>query len=678
MQYPETKKVDQVDEYFGVTVPDPYRWLEDDHSTETAEWVNAQNDVTNQYLNEIPFRGELKDKLTTLMNYERYSSPFKRNSKYYFFKNNGLQNQDVLYVQNTLNDDPRVFLDANRFSDDGTVALSDLSFSHNGKYVAYAISRDGSDWEEIFVIDLATETLLDDHILWSKATGVSWQGDGFYYSAYDAPDPDASEFSDINENQKIYYHKVGDPQTSDQLIYQNEEHPKRFCWAVVDEDEGAVFIMEAGDGRGNNLKVKDLANPDANLIKMADNMENTYWPIGVVDDQIFILTNDGAPNFKIMVANLNNPDQANWEVLVPEADSVLDSAKIIGNKLILNYLQDASSQVFRYDLDGTQQNQIELPGLGTAHFSGKKDDNEAFFTFTSFTVPNTVYRYDTETNQTTLFRAPKVAFDPNNYHSEQVFFESKDGTRVPMFLTYRKGILNNGNNPTILYGYGGFGISLTPSFKTSILPFLDKGGIWAEVNLRGGGEYGEDWHISGTKMQKQNVFDDFISAAEFLINQNYTNPEKLAIEGRSNGGLLIGAVINQRPDLFKVAIPAVGVMDMLRFHNFTVGWNWASDYGTSADSKEMFEYLKSYSPIHALKPRKDFPATLVVTADHDDRVVPAHSFKYAATLQANNQGENPTLIRIDTKSGHGGGKPMAKVIEENADIYSFIFHNLGM
>jgi len=676
MQYPETKKVDQVDEYFGVPVADPYRWLEDDNSEETAQWVAMQNELTGDYLSKIPVRNALKEKLTKLVDYERYSSPFKKNGKYYFFKNSGLQNQDVLYTQATLTDEPRVFLDPNRFSDDGTVALSDLSFSHNGKYLAYAISRSGSDWEEIFVIDLATEKLLDDHILWSKATGVSWQGDGFYYSAYDAPD--GSEFSDLNENQKIYYHKVGDPQASDDLIYQNQEHPKRFCWAQVDEDERALFIMEAGEGRGNNLKVKALTNPEAQLTTMADNMENSYWPIGVIGNQIYLYTNDGAPNYKLMVANLNAPEQRNWQELVPEADTVLASAHLIGDKLILEYLQDASSHVYRYDRNGNKVNEIELPALGTASFAGKKDDNEAFFTFTSFTFPTAIYRYDTQTNQTELFRSPQVAFDPAAYTTEQIFFPSKDGTKVPMFLTYKKGLKKDGNNPTVLYGYGGFGINLTPHFSTSILPFLDEGGIWVEVNLRGGSEYGEDWHIAGTKLQKQNVFDDFISAAEYLIAHNYTNPNKLAIRGGSNGGLLVGAVTNQRPELFKVALPAVGVMDMLRYHNFTIGWNWASDYGTSADNPEMFNYLKAYSPLHNIKPAANYPATLITTADHDDRVVPAHSFKYAAALQAANQGPNPTLIRIETKSGHGGGKPITKVIDENADVYAFIFENLGM
>ncbi|MDR1182088.1 MAG: prolyl oligopeptidase family serine peptidase [Bacteroidales bacterium] len=677
VSYPETKKVDQVDDYFGVKISDPYRWLEDDRSAETETWVNAQNEVTFGYLDKIPFRTALKDKLTALADYERYGSPFKKNGKYYFFKNDGLQNQSVLYVQDALTAEPSVFLDPNTLSEDGTVALSGFSFSNNGKYFAYTISRSGSDWQEIYIMDLQSGKLLDDHILWAKFTGASWQGDGFYYSAYDAP-AKGKEFSSVNENHKIYYHIIGEHQSKDRLVYQNKLEPKRFYSAQVDEDENVLFIFESGAGRGNNLYVKDLRQKDAAIIQIADNMDNSYSPVEVLGERILILTNDNAPKYKIMETTISSPEQKNWKELIPESNAVLSSADVIGNKLILNYEQDASNHVYRYDLDGKLLNEIELPALGTAGFSGEKDEQEAFFVFTSFTFPTSIYRYNTETNKTELYRRPDVNFNSKDYVTEQIFFTSKDGTKVPMFLTYKKGLKKNGQNPVLLYGYGGFNISLTPSFSTSRLPFIENGGIYVQVNLRGGSEYGEEWHIAGTKMQKQNVFDDFIAAAEYMIAQKYTCSDKIAVMGGSNGGLLVGAVINQRPELFKVAIAQVGVMDMLRYHKFTIGWNWSSDYGTSEDSKEMFEYLRAYSPLHNLKQGTAYPATLITTADHDDRVVPAHSFKYAAALQQANESTNPTLIRIDTKSGHGAGKPMAKVIEEQADTYSFIFWNLGM
>ena len=675
--YPQTKKVDQIDEYFGVKVADPYRWLEDDRSAETEAWVEAQNEVTFGYLEKIPFRTKLKDELTALADYEKYGSPFKKNGKYYFFKNDGLQNQNVLYEQESLDSEPKVFLDPNTLSEDGTVALSGISFSNNGKYFAYIISRSGSDWREIYIRDLATGEMLTDHIQWAKFSGASWKGDGFYYSAYDAPEK-GKEFSGVNENHKIYYHKIGEPQSKDRLIYENKKEPKRFYSAHIDDDEQILFIFESGAGRGNNLFIQDLTKKNAPIIQITDNMDNSYSPIEVLGDRIFLTTNDGAPRYKIMETTISAPQQENWKELIPENDAVLSGASVIGGKLILNYEKDASSHIYRYDLNGKLLNEIKLPALGTANFSGEKDETEAFYTFTSFTFPTSIYRYDTQNDKSELYRRPDVNFKSEDYTTEQVFFTSKDGTKVPMFLTYKKGIKKDGNNPVLLYGYGGFNISLTPSFSTSRLPFLENGGIYVQVNLRGGSEYGEEWHIAGTKMQKQNVFDDFIAAAEYMIAQKYTNPEKIAIMGGSNGGLLVGAVMNQRPDLFRVAIPQVGVMDMLRYHKFTIGWNWASDYGTSEDSKEMFEYLYGYSPLHNLKEGTTYPATMVTTADHDDRVVPAHSFKYAAALQAANDGTFPTLIRIDTKSGHGAGKPMTKVIEEQADIYSFIMWNLGM
>lgn len=677
LTYPKAEKVDTVDVYFGTEVADPYRWLENDTSAATAAWVEAENKVTNEYLAQIPFRKQLLERLTNLANYEKIGAPFKKHGKYYFYKNDGLQNQSVLYVQDSLEGEPRVFLDPNKLSDDGTVALTGLSFSHDGKYAAYTISRSGSDWTEIYVLDTATGQLLDDHIEWAKFTGAAWQGDGFYYSAYDAP-VKGKEFSNVNENHKVYYHKIGTPQTKDKLIYQNPAYPKRFYYTGTSEDERILFVYESGAGRGNNLFIKDLKKANAPFIQLTTDFDYQYSPIEVIDNNVYIFTNYGAPKNRIMVADINNPKLENWKELIPEMESVLSSAEVIGGKLFLTYDKDASNHAYVYSQKGEHMHEIKLPSLGSVGFSGTKDDKECFFVFTSFTTPGTIYKYDMDKNSYELYRAPKVEFNSDDFVTEQAFFPSKDGIMIPMFLTYKKDLERNGNNPVFLYGYGGFGISLNPGFTTSRIPFLENGGIYAQVNLRGGSEYGEEWHIAGTKMQKQNVFNDFISAAEYLINNKYTNPDKIAIVGGSNGGLLVGACMTQRPDLFKVAIPQVGVMDMLRYHKFTIGWNWASDYGTSEDSQEMFEYLKGYSPLHNLKPGTKYPATMVTTADHDDRVVPAHSFKFAATLQECNDGTNPTIIRIDSKAGHGAGKPMAKVLEEQADIYGFIMYNLKM
>lgn len=677
LTYPKAEKVDTVDVYFGTEVADPYRWLENDTSAATAAWVEAENKVTNEYLAQIPFRKQLLERLTNLANYEKIGAPFKKHGKYYFYKNDGLQNQSVLYVQDSLEGEPRVFLDPNKLSDDGTVALTGLSFSHDGKYAAYTISRSGSDWTEIYVLDTVTGQLLDDHIEWAKFTGAAWQGDGFYYSAYDAP-VKGKEFSNVNENHKVYYHKIGTPQTEDKLIYQNPAYPKRFYYTGTSEDERILFVYESGAGRGNNLFIKDLKKANAPFIQLTTDFDYQYSPIEVIDNNVYIFTNYGAPKNRIMVADINNPKLENWKELIPEMESVLSSAEVIGGKLFLTYDKDASNHAYVYSQKGEHMHEIKLPSLGSVGFSGTKDDKECFFVFTSFTTPSTIYKYDMDKNSYELYRAPKVEFNSDDFVTEQAFFPSKDGIMIPMFLTYKKDLERNGNNPVFLYGYGGFGISLNPGFTTSRIPFLENGGIYAQVNLRGGSEYGEEWHIAGTKMQKQNVFNDFISAAEYLINNKYTNPDKIAIVGGSNGGLLVGACMTQRPDLFKVAIPQVGVMDMLRYHKFTIGWNWASDYGTSEDSQEMFEYLKGYSPLHNLKPGTKYPATMVTTADHDDRVVPAHSFKFAATLQECNDGTNPTIIRIDSKAGHGAGKPMAKVLEEQADIYGFIMYNLKM
>ena len=677
LTYPETAKTDVVDTYFGTSVPDPYRWLENDTSAQTAAWVAAQNKVTGEYLSKIPFRGALLRRLTAVADYEKTGAPAKKHGKYYFYKNDGLQNQSVLYVQNSLDGEARVMLDPNKLSADGTVALTGTSFSHDGKRMAYTISRNGSDWTEIYVIDTESGQTLDDHIVWAKFTGAAWHGDGFYYSAYDAPEA-GKEYSNVNENHKIYYHKLGTPQSVDRLVYENKAYPKRFYSASVSDDETLLFVYESGDGAGNALYVKDLTKPDAPLTAMATDMRYQYYPIETINGKTYIFTNYGAPKGQIMAATAAKPAQKDWTEVVAEGQSVLSSVQVIGGKLLLTYDKDVANHAYVYSLDGKMEHEVKLPGLGSVGFSGDKDDRECFFTFTSFTIPGAVYRYDIGQNTYSLLRAPKVDFDSDGFVTEQVFYPSKDGTRIPMFLTYKKGLKRDGRNPVYLYGYGGFNISLNPGFSSSRIPFLESGGIYAQANLRGGGEYGEEWHQAGTKMRKQNVFDDFIAAAEWLIKNGYTSKDKLAIVGGSNGGLLVGACMTQRPDLFRVAVPQVGVMDMLRYHKFTIGWNWASDYGTSDDSKKMFEYLKSYSPLHNLKKGTRYPATLVTTADHDDRVVPAHSFKFAATLQECNDGTNPTLIRIDSKAGHGAGKPMSKVLEEQADIYGFIMYNLGM
>lgn len=677
--YPETATVDTIDVYFGTQVQDPYRWLEDDTSAATTAWVEAENKVTFEYLKQIPFRQKLQERLTELTNYEKIGTPFKKHGKYYFYRNDGLQNQHVLYVQDTLNGEPRVVLDPNTLSNDGTVALASTAFSNDGKHLAYAISRSGSDWLEIFVMDLATGKLTGDHIEWAKIAGPSWKGNGFYYSAYDSPE-EGKEFSNVNENHKIYYHKLGEPQSKDKLVYANPTFPKRFYYADVSDDEKIMVIYEAGAGRGNRMFMKDLTRNNAPIVLIAEDtkMDNQYSFLENIGNSLYFYTNENAPKGKIMVADANKPKRKNWQEFIPESESVLAGMQVIDNKFVLTYNQDASNHAYVYDQTGKPIHEITLPSLGSVSFRGDKDDKECFFSFTSFTNPGATYTYDIDNNTYELLRAPEVKFNSNDFVTEQIFYASKDGTKIPMFLTYKKDMVKNGNNPVYLYGYGGFNVSLNPGFSTARIPFLENGGIYVQVNLRGGGEYGEEWHVAGTKMQKQNVFDDFIGAAEYLIDNKYTNNRKIAIVGGSNGGLLVGACMTQRPELFQVAIPQVGVMDMLRYHKFTIGWNWASDYGTSEDSKEMFEYLKGYSPLHNLKPGTTYPATLVTTADHDDRVVPAHSFKFAAMLQRCNDGTNPTLIRIETKAGHGAGKPIAKVLEEQADIYGFIMYNLGM
>lgn len=677
IHYPTAPHDDTVDDYFGVKVADPYRPLENDTAAATAAWVKAENAITDAYLAKIPERQQLLKRMEECANYERVGAPFyeKSTGKWYFYRNSGLQNQSVLYVMDKLGDEQhaRVFLDPNRLSTDGTVALKGIYFSHNGKYCAYAISRSGSDWQEFYVLDTHTGQLLKDHIEWAKFSGAAWQGDGFYYSAYDKPD-NAHAYSSKNSTHKIFYHRIGTPQSADRLFYQNAAYPMRFYDTDVNDEETAQLLYESGAGAGNTVFIRDLRKPDSQFMQMTADMDNTYAPIGFVGDTLYILTNDGAPRYRLMATTIDHPGFSDWKTVIPEKEDVLESAALINGRLVLQYMKDASDRAYVYSLDGQPEHEIMLPGLGSIDISGDKNRPECFISYWSFTQPTTVYRYDFTKNRLTPFLVPKTNFSTKDYITRQVFFRSKDGTRVPMFITMKKGTRLDGRNPLLLYGYGGFNISMPPNFSSSRIPFLERGGIYAQVNLRGGGEYGEAWHLAGTKMHKQNVFDDFIAAAEYLIANKYTDTNHLAINGGSNGGLLIGAVMTQRPDLFKVCIPQVGVMDMLRYHKFTIGWNWASDYGTSDDSKEMFEYLRSYSPLHNLRPGVKYPATLITTADHDDRVVPAHSFKFAATLQADNAADTPTLIRIDSKAGHGGGKPLSKRLEEQADIYAFILH----
>lgn len=680
IEYPVAPTDETVtDDYFGTVVADPYRPLENDTAPATLEWVKAENAVTEAYLSKIPFRDRIRERLTALNNYKKTGLPSKhKDGKYYFYENDGLQNQSVLYRSDSINGTPEVFLDPNALSEDGTVALQGLSFSNNGKYAAYIISRSGSDWNEIFVMDAKTKQLLDDHIEWAKFTGAAWDGDGFYYSAYPRPEK-GKEFSNANENHQIYYHKIGTPQSEDRLVYEDKANPLYFHSAFVPEDEEWMFLTAAGQGLGNSLKVKNLKK-GGDWIVMEPTQDFEMNVMEVVGDKAYIMTNWNAPKNRLMVADLKKPQKENWIELIPEGKGVMAGAQFAGDKLIVFFEEDAAEHAYVYATGGKLIREIELPTFGTIGISSDKDHNEVYYALTSFVYPAARYAYDMETGESTFIGAPEIdGVNMDDYVTEQVFYPSADGTKIPMFITYKKGLEKNGKNPVFLYGYGGFNVSLPPGFSANRMLWLENGGIYAQANLRGGSEYGEEWHLAGTKMNKMNVFNDFIAAGEYLINEGWTSPEHLAIVGGSNGGLLVGATVNLRPDLFKVAIPEVGVMDMMRYHLFTIGWNWASDYGTSADSKEMADYLLSYSPIHNIKnDGTKYPAILVTTADHDDRVVPAHSFKYAATLQASDTGDAPKLIRIDSKAGHGGGKPMSKVIDEYADIYSFIFENIGM
>ena len=678
LKYPEAPHDNTVDTYFGEKVADPFRPLEDDNSEATAKWVKEENALTRSYLDKMPQRSQYLKRLKEVSNYEKVYTPFEKHGKWYVYRNNGLQNQAVLYQMDKLGGEQRVFLDPNKLSTDGTVALKSISFSNDGKYLAYVISRNGSDWEEIYVKDVATGKLLDDHIVWAKFTGAAWQGDGFYYSAYDAPEQ-GHETSAKNSVQKVYYHKLGTPQSQDVLFYQNPAYPLRFYGVGVNKEETMMFLYESGMDQGLNLYVRDLRQPNSQFIQMTGDASKNYSPIETIGDSIYLFTNAGAENNRIMVADIHHPGYQDWKELVPQSHDVLDGVTFIGgDKMVLTYTKDNISEAFLYNINGQRLSEIKLPGVGSASFSGKRERPECFYSYTSYTVPNTIYQYDYKTGKSTVYSQPKVNFRTSDYTSEMQFYTSKDGTRIPIFLTYKKGLKRNGKTPVLMYGYGGFNVTYPPYFSAMRLPFLESGGIYAYVVLRGGGEYGEAWHLAGTKMQKQNVFDDFISAAKWLIKDNYTDKDHLAIMGGSNGGLLVGACMTQRPDLYKVCIPEVGVMDMLRYHKFTIGWNWAPDYGTADDSKEMFEYLKGYSPLHNIKKGVSYPATLVTTADHDDRVVPAHSFKFAATLQQDQAGSAPVLIRIDSKAGHGGGKPLSKQMEENADIYGFIMYQMGM
>ncbi|WP_458628350.1 prolyl oligopeptidase family serine peptidase [Winogradskyella sp. PC D3.3] len=679
VDYPETHKIDTIDTYFGATVIDPYRWLEDDRSKETEDWVKAQNEVTFGYLEHIPYREELKERLTKLWNYEKISAPFIEGDYTYFYKNDGLQNQSVIYRYKT-GEDPKtaeVFLNPNTFKEDGTISLGGMSFSKNGKTLAYAISEGGSDWRKVLVMNAETKAIVEDTLVDIKFSGMSWYKDeGFYYSSYDKPK--GSELSAKTDQHKLYYHKLGTKQSEDQLIFGGTPEEKhRYINGSVTEDDNYLVISASISTSGNKLFIKDLSQPNSALITILDHTDSDSNIIENVGSTLYIMTNLNAPNRKIVTVDASNPTPDNWIDFIPETKNVL-TPSTAGGYFFANYMVDAVSKVMQYDYSGKLIREVELPGIGTAAgFSAKKDEKELYYSFANYVTPGTIYKYHIENGTSELYKKPSIDFNPEDYESKQVFYSSKDGTKVPMIITHKKGLELNGKNPTILYGYGGFNISLTPSFSIANAVWMEQGGVYAVPNLRGGGEYGKAWHNAGTQLKKQNVFDDFIAAAEYLISEKYTSPDYLAIRGGSNGGLLVGATMTQRPDLMKVALPAVGVLDMLRYHTFTAGAGWAYDYGTAEDSKEMFEYLKGYSPVHNVKEGVAYPATLVTTGDHDDRVVPAHSFKFAAELQSKQTGNNPTLIRIETDAGHGAGTPVSKTIEEYADIFGFTLYNMG-
>ncbi|MEL6551861.1 MAG: prolyl oligopeptidase family serine peptidase [Cyanobacteria bacterium J06621_11] len=680
LSYPTTRKVDQTDTYHGVTVADPYRWLEDPNTEETAEWVAAQNKVTFGYLNNLPGRDHLNARLTELWNYERYGTPFKKGDRYFYYKNDGLQNQSVLYTLPTLDAEPTVLLDPNTLSEDGTVALSGTAISEDAKYIAYGLSSAGSDWVEWHVRNIETGEDTEDLIRWVKFSGAAWTHDnqGFFYSRYDEPNEE-SKLEDVNYYQKLYYHRLGTAQSEDVLVYERLDQKEwGFSGDVTEDGRYLIISVWRGTDPKNLLFYKDLQAADAEVVELISAFEAQYSLIDIEGDAFWFRTDLDAPKGRVIAIDINNPEKDQWRTLIPECEETLESVGILNNQFVADYLKDAYTQIKIFDLSGAPVRDVELPGIGSAGgFNGKRTDTETFYSFTSYTVPSRIYRYDLTTGKSTLFREPNIPFNPDDYETQQVFYSSKDGTKVPMFITAKKGLALNGENPVLLYGYGGFNISLSPAFSVSNLVWLELGGVYAVANLRGGGEYGETWHQQGIKTVKQNVFDDFISAGEWLIEQKYTKKEKLAIAGGSNGGLLIGACITQRPDLFGAALPAVGVLDMLRFNQFTIGWAWESDYG-SPKNEEEFKALYAYSPLHNLKSGTEYPPTMITTADHDDRVVPAHSFKFAAALQAAHAGDNPVLIRIETKAGHGAGKPTAKQIEEATDKWAFLAHELAV
>jgi len=676
LPYPQTKKVDTVTTYFGTKVPDPYRWLENDQAADTKAWVQAENKVTQDYLSKIPYREAIRKRLETLWNYEKYGTPHKEGKYTYFSKNSGLQSQSVLYRQ-VGNGAPEVFLDPNKFSKDGTTSLAGLDFTKDGSLAAYQISEGGSDWRKVIVLKTADKQVVGDTLKDVKFSGLAWKGnDGFYYSSYDKPKA-GSQLAGMTQYHKLYYHKMGTPQSQDKLIFGGDQTPRRYVGGYLTEDQRYLVITAANTTAGNELYMQDLSKPGSAIVPIVANEKSEARVIENVGSRLYIATNLNAPNFRVVTVDAASPTPANWKDLIPETKNVLNVSSV-GGKIFANYLKDATSMIEQYDLNGKKERAIELPSVGSAGgFNGKKDDQETYYTFTSYIYPPTIFKYDLATGKSTVYKKSDVQFDPGKYESKQVFYPSKDGTNIPMIITYKKGTAMNGKNPTMLYAYGGFNVSLTPSFSTSNILLLENGGIYAVPNLRGGGEYGETWHVAGTKLNKQNVFDDFIAAAEYLVQNKYTSKDYLAISGGSNGGLLIGATMSQRPDLCKVAFPAVGVMDMLRYNKFTAGADWSFDYGTAEDSPEMFQYLYKYSPYHALKPAA-YPATLVTTADHDDRVVPAHSFKFGSRLQEMQQGPAPVLIRIETKAGHGAGRSTAQVISEQTDKWAFMFQNMGV
>ncbi len=678
--YPEARTCDQADVYHGVEVADPYRWLEDPDADETRAWIEAQNKLTFGFLEEIPVRDEIKDRITELWDYEKYSMPFKKGDRYFYYKNDGLQNHSVLYWMDSLDGESKVLFDPNTLSEDGTISLAGGALTDDGKLFAYGLAEAGSDWKEWRVRDVDTGTDFDDHLKWIKFSGASWTKDnrGFFYSRYDEPDKD-TELQALNYYNKLYYHQLGTPQSQDELIYHRpDEKEWGFSGHVTEDGRYLVIHVSKGSEHKNQVFYRDLQNEGAEIVELIVGFDAEYGFIGN-DGPVFWSTTDlDAPHSRVIALDIRRPDRANWEEVIPEARETLRGVNLVGHKFVASYLKDAHSQVKIFDLDGTYVREVEFPGVGSAGgFWGKREDMETFYVFTGFATPSTIYRYDMATGKSTLFRRAEVDFDPTAYDTKQVFYHSKDGTRVPMFITHKKGLDLDGNNPTLLYGYGGFNVALTPYFSVSRLVWMEMGGVFALANIRGGGEYGKEWHEGGMKLRKQNCFDDFIAAAEWLIDHKYTRPAKLAISGGSNGGTLVGACMNQRPDLFGACLPAVGVMDMLRFHKFTIGWAWVSDYG-SPENPEEFEALYAYSPLHNLEPGTQYPATLITTGDHDDRVVPAHSFKYAAALQVAQAGPAPTLIRIETRAGHGGGKPTWMIIEEIADMYAFMVRTLEM